>query len=144
LRIGSGAVVGDPGKARCTGQGISDTPVAVGRIGHIAYQLPRLLGAFDHRNQNGLRACVQHLFHQIGFAHRDPDNRVTGRGGKDLKLGQDRPQVVGRMFAINQKPVEPGGAHQFRAEGVGKAKPAAKDGFARAEGLFERVHGLRA
>ncbi|MCY1450825.1 hypothetical protein D9M71_676610 [compost metagenome] len=123
LLIGLLQVTGDAVPARRPCQGTAHAAHALGRVVHGAYQLACLFSAFDHGYQQGLRADIQHLLDQRGVADHRADDRLGRVGGDGLQLAEHAAQVVGRMFAVDQQPVETGIGRQFCAVGIGQTQP---------------------
>ncbi|MNP73263.1 hypothetical protein D3C76_1699570 [compost metagenome] len=88
-----------------------------------AHQFAGLLGAFHHRHQQGLGADVEDLFDQRGIADHRADDRLRSVGRHRLQLTEQAAQVVGRVFTVDQQPVETGIGRQFCAIRVSQAKP---------------------
>ncbi|MCY1424366.1 hypothetical protein D9M71_401060 [compost metagenome] len=134
-------VAGDAVPARGAGQGAADAADAEGRIANGAYQFGGLLGRFHHGHQQGLGTDVQQLLDQHRVANGWADDRL-GRVRRDgLKLGQQGAQIVGRMLAVEQQPVEARIGRQLCAVGIGKTEPEANLRLAGVEAGLERVDG---
>ncbi len=78
-------------------------------------QFPCLFRAFDHGHQQGLHADIEYLLDQCCIADDRANHRMAGVGRHGLELAEHTAQVVGRMFAIDQQPVETGVGGQFCA-----------------------------
>ncbi|MCY1426731.1 hypothetical protein D9M71_425570 [compost metagenome] len=140
LLVGLGQVGGDVVPARRARQRGTDATDALGRIVHGAHQLLGLLGRLDHRHQQGLRADVEQLLDHHRVADRRPDHRLAGVGRDGLQLAEQAAQVVGRVLAVEQQPVETGVGGQLGAVRIGQADPQADLLFG-AQALLEGVDG---
>ena len=78
-----------------------------------ADELFGLFFAFHNGHKNGLSADVEHLFDQVGLSNRHAHNRVTVGGFQRDQLVAHRTDIVGRMLAIHNDPIKPGGAQHF-------------------------------
>jgi len=137
--VGAFKVVRDAVPARRARQRAAHAADALWRIAHGGHRVGRFLGGLDHGHQHRLRAGVQDLL--------DLDRVVPGRahhgrhrvGRHGLQLGQGGVQRVGRVFAVDQQPVEAGARKNFRGVRAGQAGPQADLRFAVAQGLLERI-----
>ncbi len=132
-------VAGDAVPARRPGQGAAYATNPQWRIAHGAHQLACLLGAFHHGDQQGLGADVQQLLDQRGIANGRADNALGWVRGNGLQLRQQAAQIVGRVFAVQQQPVETGVGRQLGTVAVRQAQPQANLRFALLQALLEQV-----
>ncbi|MNG06800.1 hypothetical protein D3C84_900690 [compost metagenome] len=139
--IGFVEVAGDAVPARCTCQRTADTANTVGWVVDGSHQFPRLIRAFDHRYQQRLHADIEHLFDQCCIANDRSNDRMARVGRHGLKLAKHPAQIVGRMFAVDQQPVESGVGGQFGAVGVGQSQPQADLRFTALQAKLEGVDG---
>jgi hypothetical protein len=58
-----------------------------------------------------------------------------------LRLGQQPGNVIGRVFAVQQQPIEPGASTNLGAVGIGQAYPQTDLGLFLNQGLLEGVVG---
>jgi len=85
--------------------------------------LPRLLGRFDHGNDECLRADIQVLLDQLRrgvHGTHDGMNRIRRHR---LQLPQHAARIVGRMLGIDYQTIEADGGQQFGGVGVGQSHP---------------------
>ncbi|MNJ74898.1 hypothetical protein D3C77_719010 [compost metagenome] len=82
-----------------------------------------MLGGLHHGHQQGLGAYVQQLLDQHRVADRWADDRLRRVGRNGLQLGQQAVQVVGRVLAVQQQPVEASIGRQLGAVGIGQTQP---------------------
>jgi hypothetical protein len=86
-----------------------------------------------------LRAQVQHLLHHPVQPDRHAHDRRAGAALDGDQLVADRADVVGAVFAVDQKPVVAGGRHDFGRNGLAHAQPGADQGFAGQQAFLEDV-----
>ena len=143
LFVGTLEVVREMTPARSPGPGHAAHAALAVVLGvtHGLHQLRGLLGGFDHGHQDVLCAEVQVLFDERGLTHRHSGHRVADRvSGQGLQLGLDGAQVIGRVFAINDQPIEPGQGTDFGGVGTGQAHPQTDLGLLVLQGFFEKIH----
>ena len=101
-----------------------------------------LFGTVHHRDQQGLRADVEVLLDQghVGL-HRAHDGVGLGVRRDGAQLVERGARVVGRVFAVDQQPVEAAAGQGLGHVGRGEADPAADLGLAGLEGVAEGVLG---
>ena len=75
-----------------------------------------------HRNQQGLRADIEQLLDELDVARNRPHDRVRGIRRHRLQLSQDGPDIVGRVLAVDEQPIETGAGADFSA--MGSARPS--------------------
>ena len=68
--------------------------------------VPGLFSRRDHRHENGLRAEVEYLLDDDGIARGHPDHGRRRVPGYCMKLGDNRFQPVGRVFHVDEHPVQ--------------------------------------
>ncbi len=110
LGVGAADVVVHAVPARCPRQCAAHAPVTVGRIAHRRHGRARLLRALHHRDQQRLCADVEQAFDLHHVVPRRPHDRMRGIRRHRLQLRQRRLQLIGRVLAVDQQPVEAGPA----------------------------------
>ncbi len=123
--IGPVDIIRDAIPARGAGQRATDAADAGWRIAGGSDRQPRLFGILHHRHQQGLRADIQQLFDLHRIVPRRTHHRLAGVGRNGLQLGQHRWYIVGRVFAVDQQPVEARAGQQFGAVAAAQPKPQA-------------------
>ena len=144
LVVGGAEIVAPRAPARRACDRGADAADAFGRIARGGDQRARLLGRVDHRHQQVLHADVEQLLDERRLAGHRAHHRLRRVGGHRLQLRQRAAHVVGRVFAVDQQPLEArGGAHLGRV-GLGQRKPQADlRPLGRQRLLEEVVHRVR-
>src|ERR1035437_6455130 len=114
-----------PVPARGPGQRAADAADPLMRIAGRRDQRPGLRPVLHHRDQQDLHPDVEQLLDQHWVTARWPDNRRHRVRGHRLELRQDRPQVVRRVLAVDEQPVEPGSGADLRADRAAGRDPHA-------------------
>ena len=144
--LGLFQVVLDTVPARGAGDGAAHTANAMWRIAGGGYRQRGFFGSLHHGQQQGLRTDIQNLLDAHRVVPYRPYYRVAGVGGDGLQLAQHVIQFIGRVFAVDQQPVETGAGQQLGAVGAGQAQPQADLYFAvfqrRLEAVGWVLHGV--
>ncbi len=85
-------------------------------ITHRGDQLLRLLRAFNHGNQQRLRTDIEQLLDELDVARNRPHDGMHGIRRHGLQLREDGSDIVGRVLAVNQQPIEAGAGGDFRTK----------------------------
>src|SRR6056297_1055016 len=139
LRIGRGCIIRNSRKMRGAGKGGARSANALWRVARGTDKIARLLRAFHHWDQKGLRPDVQSLFDRPSLAHGQAHDRQAVLAGQDLQLVHHAAQIVGRMFTINDQPIKTSGGQYFRGIGIGKPGPTPIKRLSLRQGGFEQI-----
>ncbi|MNV57124.1 hypothetical protein D3C71_1494390 [compost metagenome] len=109
------------------------------RITGGSHRVTRLFCVLDHRDQQRLRTDVQQLLDHHRIIPCRTHHRMTRIRRDGLQLAQYRLYVVGRVFAVDQQPVETGPGQHFCAVAAAQPQPQANLRAFFLQRLFERV-----
>ena len=130
--IGNSAIAGRARAAR-------DPAVAARRIARRPHGALGLLGVVDERNQQGLRADIERALDHHQIVPRHAHHR-RGRAVRDrLQLRQQSRNLVRRVLAVEQQPVEAAVGDDLGRDVAGQAAPESDLQPAFREGLLEGV-----
>src|SRR5262245_30958503 len=109
------------------------------RIAHGCHGTTGFLGILHVGHQDRLRADVEHALDQHSIVPRRPHNRGSGAARCGLQLREQARNLVGRVLAVEQDPIEAGIRHDLGRDVAGETAPQADLQAAGRNGVLERV-----
>ena len=124
LVVDAGEVVGD-GAVAVAALRDRDAAHAGRRIAGRGDRAARLVGGLHERHQEVVEAGVEQALDLDRVVPRRPDDRRAGAVLQRHQLRNEGRDVVGRVLAVEQQPVEAGDAEDLGGDRVGERAPAA-------------------